>query len=59
MPGFFWQESPADTENYAVSPWIISAALPDSYRIFGNILELTKDEKATSRAIDWAHGRFG
>ena len=53
VPGFSWQESSADTENYAVSPRIISSALPDSYRIFGNVQDLTKDEKATSKAIDW------
>jgi len=53
VPDFSWLESPADTDNYAVSPRIISDAIPDSYRIFWEVLELTKDEKFVSKAIDW------
>jgi hypothetical protein len=36
-----------------VSPRIISGAIPDSYRIFWEVLERTKDEKFVSKAIDW------
>ena len=51
VPDFSWQESPADTRNFAVSPRIISDAIPDSYRIFWGVLERTKDEKYVSKAI--------
>jgi hypothetical protein len=53
VPDFSWRESPADTNDYAVSPRIISGAIPDSYRIFWEVLERTKDEKFVSKAIDW------
>jgi hypothetical protein len=52
-PDFSWRESPADTPYFAVSPRIISDAIPDSYRIFWEVLNLTKDEKFVSKAIDW------
>ena len=53
VPDFSWQESPADTRNFAVSPRIISDAIPESYRIFWEVIERTKDEKYVSKAIDW------
>ncbi len=52
-PGFCWQDSPRDTEYYAVSPRIIGDALPDSYRIFSDVLNRAHDEKSMSKAIDW------
>ena len=53
VPDFSWQKSPADTTDYAVSPRIISDAIPDSYEIFWKVLKLTDDEKFVSKAIDW------
>jgi hypothetical protein len=53
VPDFCWHDSPADTPDYAVSPRIISGAIPDSYRIFWEVRNLTKDEKFVSKAIDW------
>jgi len=53
VPGFSWRDSPADTKDYAVSPRIISDAIPDSYRIFWEVLKRTKNEKFVSKAIDW------
>jgi len=50
---FSWRDSPADTPDYAVSPRIISDAIPESYRIFWEVSNLTKDEKFVSKAIDW------
>jgi hypothetical protein len=53
VPGFSWQDSPSDGEDYAVSPRIISDRLPNSHHIFWDVLELTHDEKLTSKPIDW------
>jgi len=53
VPEFSWQDSPADTKDFAVSPRIISDAIPDSYRIFWEVTNLAKNEKFVSKAIDW------
>jgi hypothetical protein len=53
VPDFCWQDSPADTEDFAVSPRIMTSAIPDSYRIFWEVSDLTKDDKFVSKSIDW------
>jgi hypothetical protein len=53
VPDFCWQDSPADTKDFAVSPRIISDAIPDSYDIFWEVIDLTKDDKFVSKSIDW------